>query len=159
AAREAREGTGRPQGGTGTARRALAAGEGDDSADGEAAGADGIVATNTLSGMIIDIDARRPILTNKVGGIAGPAMKPVAMKVVWQLYGAVKIPIIGTGGVTTGRDVIEYIMAGATAVGVGAAIYYGGIDVFKNITAEMETYMTENKITSLEEIRGVAHQI
>lgn len=96
----------------------------------EAAGADGLTATNTLSGLVIDIELKRPVLANKFGGLSGPAIRPVAVRAVYNLFKAVKIPIIGTGGVNTGEDAIEFIMAGATAVGVGSAIYYRGIDVF-----------------------------
>lgn len=125
----------------------------------EAAGADGITATNTLSGLVIDVKLRRPILTNKFGGLSGPAIKPVSIRAVYNLYKAVKIPIIGMGGATTGEDAIEFIMAGATAVGVGSAIYYRGIDVFTKICLEMKKFMKEEGIKSLSEIRGVAHEI
>ncbi len=124
----------------------------------EAAGADALTATNTLSGMIIDIHVRKPILKNKFGGLSGPAIKPVVIRTVYNLYEAVKIPIIGTGGINTGEDVVEYIMAGATAVGIGSAIYYRGIDVFKKICDEIEVFMKEEGIKNLEEIRGAAHK-
>lgn len=125
----------------------------------EAGGADGITATNTLSGLIIDVRLRRPILTNRFGGLSGPVIKPVSVRAVYNLYKAVKIPIIGMGGVTTGEDAIEFIMAGATAVGVGSAIYYRGIDVFKKICSEMKTFMKQERIKSLSEIKGVAHEV
>lgn len=123
----------------------------------EAGGADGITAINTISGMVIDITHRRPILTNKSGGISGPAIKPVGVRAVYNIAKEVRLPIIGTGGVETGSDALEYIMAGATAVGVGSAVWSRGIDVFSKITAEMKTIMKEQGITSLDEIRGVAH--
>lgn len=123
----------------------------------EAAGADAITAGNTIGGMGIDIKARYPILHNKVGGVSGPALFPVALKTVFDIYKAVKIPIIGTGGVTTGQDAIAMIMAGATLIGVGSAVYYRGPDCFAKITSEMEEIMKEEKITNLEEIKGVAH--
>lgn len=123
----------------------------------EAAGADAITAVNTVSGMAIDVRARRPILHNKQGGVSGPALFPIALKCVYDIAGAVKIPIIGTGGVTTGRDALAMIMAGATLVGVGSAVYYGGVEVFKTMTDEMESIMREEGIKSLEEIRGMAH--
>ena len=123
----------------------------------EAAGASGITATNTVSGMIIDFEMRRPVLTNKFGGVSGPAIKPISLRAVFNLYKAVKIPIIGTGGVTTGRDALEFTLAGATAVGVGSAVYYEGIGVFKKITDEMMALMKKEGIKSLEEIRGAAH--
>lgn len=123
----------------------------------EAGGADGITATNTLSGMIIDPKLKRPILTNKFGGLSGPSIKPVAVRAVYNLYKAVKIPIIGTGGISNGMDALEFIMAGATACGVGSGIYYGGIDVFKKITDEMTSFMKEEGYKNLEEIKGIAH--
>ena len=97
----------------------------------ERAGADAITAINTVSGMMIDIDARKPVLSNKIGGVSGPALKPIAVRCVYEIYETVKIPIIGTGGVTYGKDAIEMTMAGATAVGIGTGVYYRGIDVFR----------------------------
>lgn len=125
----------------------------------ESGGADGITATNTLSGLVIDVRLKRPILTNKFGGLSGPAIKPVSVRAVYNLYKSVKIPIIGMGGVTTGEDAIEFIMAGATAVGVGSAIYYRGIDIFKKIRSEIKNFMKQEGIKSLSEIRGVAHAV
>ncbi|MBL7055722.1 dihydroorotate dehydrogenase [Candidatus Woesearchaeota archaeon] len=124
----------------------------------EKAGADAITAINTLTGMSIDADTRKPILKAKTGGISGPALKPVAIKCVYEIYKTVKIPIIGTGGITTGKDAIEMVMAGATLVGVGTACYYRGPSVFKKICKEMETWMKKNKIKNLREIRGIAHK-
>lgn len=125
----------------------------------EAAGADGITAINTLSGMVIDIHQKRPVLTNKVGGISGPAIRPMGVRAVYNLYKAVKIPIIGTGGINTGEDAIQYIMAGATAVGIGSGIYYRGIDIFKKVSEEMSQFMEKEGYKSLDEIRGVVHKI
>ena len=124
----------------------------------EKAGADTITAINTATGMLIDINARRPVLANKTGGLSGPALKPIAVRCVYEIYQAVKIPIIGTGGITCGKDAIEIIMAGATAVGIGTAIYHRGIDVFKKVCSEMEEWMKKNKIKNLEEVRGIAHR-
>jgi dihydroorotate dehydrogenase (NAD+) catalytic subunit len=124
----------------------------------EISGADAITAINTATGMVIDIDARKPILSNKTGGISGPALKPIAVRCVYEIYEAVKIPIIGTGGITYGRDAIEMIMAGATAVGIGTAVYFRGNDVFKKICNEMEDWMKKNKVKNLDEIRGCAHK-
>ncbi|MEK7189837.1 MAG: dihydroorotate dehydrogenase, partial [Patescibacteria group bacterium] len=122
----------------------------------EESGADAICAVNTLSGMAIDVKMRQPILHNKQGGVSGPALFPVALKCVYDICSAVKIPIIGTGGVTSGEDALAMIMAGATLVGVGSAVYYRGEDAFKKINNEMEKIMTEEGIKSLDEIRGVA---
>ena len=124
----------------------------------ERAGADAITAINTATAMSIDIDARKPILANKIGGLSGPALKPIAVRCVYEIYETVKIPIIGTGGVTYGKDALEMIMAGATAVGIGTGIYYRGVGVFKKVCDEMVNWMKKNKVKGLEEIRGVAHR-
>ena len=124
----------------------------------EKAGADAITAINTATGMVIDVDAKKPILDNKIGGISGPALKPIAVRCIYEIYEIVKIPIIGTGGITYGKDAIEMIMAGATAVGIGTGIYYRGIDIFKKVCNEMESWMKKNKVKSLQEIRGIAHK-
>ena len=123
----------------------------------EAAGADGLTAINTVSGINIDIHQKRPILTNKVGGLSGPAIRPIGVRAVWNLYQAVKIPIIGTGGINTGEDAIEYIMAGASAVGIGSGVWYRGIDVFKKVTDEMKVFMEKNNYHSIEDMKGIAH--
>ena len=115
----------------------------------EKAGADAITAINTATGMAIDIDAGKPILANKIGGISGPALKPIAVRCVYEIYETVKIPIIGTGGVTYGKDAIELIMAGATAVGIGTGIFYRGIGIFKKVCGEMEDWMKDRKSTRL----------
>ncbi|MBI2661699.1 dihydroorotate dehydrogenase [Candidatus Woesearchaeota archaeon] len=124
----------------------------------ERAGADAITAINTATAMTINIDARKPILANKTGGLSGPALKPIAVRCVYEIYESVKIPIIGTGGVTYGKDALEMVMAGATCVGIGTGIYYRGIDVFKKVCDEMEAWMKKNKVRNLEEIRGCAHK-
>lgn len=123
----------------------------------EKAGADAVCAINTVAGMCIDIDAKRPVLANKFGGISGPAVKPVGIKCVYQIYESVKIPILGMGGISTGRDALEYVMAGATAIGIGSGVYYRGIGVFKKVCGEMQQWMKQNRVQSLEEIRGAAH--
>ena len=124
----------------------------------EKAGADAITAINAASGMHINIDARKPVLANKIGGVSGPALKPIAVRCVYEIYETVKIPIIGTGGVTYGKDAIEMIMAGATAVGIGTGIYYRGIHIFKKVCDEMTAWMKKNKVKNLNEIKGVAHK-
>ncbi|MFH1442935.1 MAG: dihydroorotate dehydrogenase [Candidatus Micrarchaeota archaeon] len=123
----------------------------------EDAGADGITAINTAGGMLISPEFKKPILANKFGGLSGPAIKPIALKCVYQIHQAVKIPIIGTGGITNGKDAIEMLMAGATAVGIGTAIYYRGIDAFKQITKEMEDWMKKHNYNSAKELIGAAH--
>lgn len=122
------------------------------------AGADAICAINTLVGIIIDVESGKPVLTNKIGGISGPAIKPIAVRCVYQIAQAVKIPVIGMGGITTGEDAIEMMMAGATAVGIGSAVYYREINVFSKISKEMENFMIAHKYKSLKEFRGIAHE-
>lgn len=125
----------------------------------EDAGADAITAVNTAGGMAINIEARRPILHNRHGGVSGPVLFPIALKCVYDIYEAVQIPIIGTGGITTGKDAIEMIMAGATLLGIGSAIAYRGDGVFQEIQNEMTDIMEAEGIASLDEIRGAAHHI
>lgn len=121
-------------------------------------GAGGITAINTAGpGMIIDIETKKPYLGFKKGGLSGPALKPIAIRCVYELYEAVKIPIIGTGGITKGEDGIEMIMAGATAIGIGTAVYFRGLNAFNLIKEEMMQWMSKKKINSLSEIRGSAH--
>ena len=124
----------------------------------EKAGADALTVINTIPGMVIDIKSRRPVLHNRSGGVSGPALKAVAVKCVYEAYEAVKIPIIGTGGITYGKDVVEMIMAGATTLGIGSAIYYRGVDVFQKVTAELRGFMEQEGYGSLKEMRGVAHE-
>jgi dihydroorotate dehydrogenase (NAD+) catalytic subunit len=120
------------------------------------AGADAITAVNTMPGMVIDAVAGRPVLSNRVGGISGPALKPVALRCVYQIAQAVDVPIIGTGGVSSGRDAAEMIMAGATAVGVGSAVWYRGVDALGEIAAELSTFMDQEGYAKLEQLRGKA---
>jgi dihydroorotate dehydrogenase (NAD+) catalytic subunit len=121
----------------------------------EAAGADAISAINTLRGVAIDIKYRKPILGNRSGGLSGPAIKPVALFFVWQIYQAVKIPIVGIGGICTARDVIEFILAGATAVQVGSANFRDP-DVTMKIVDGLEEYCRENGVDNILDLRGVA---
>ena len=122
----------------------------------ESAGADGISLINTLLGMRIDLKTKKPILANKMGGFSGPAIKPVALRMIYQVYDAVKIPIIGMGGVSTAEDVIEMMLAGATAVQVGAANL---VEPFacKNIIEDLPRVMEKYKIENLKDIIGGAH--
>ena len=123
----------------------------------EAAGADGITAINTLPGMVIDIHARRPVLANRTGGLSGPAVRPLALRCVYEIHRAVNLPIVGTGGVGSGRDAVEMIMAGATAVGVGSAVYDEGPGAFRRILGEMEELMADLGYRSVAEAQGAAH--
>jgi dihydroorotate dehydrogenase (NAD+) catalytic subunit len=119
----------------------------------EAAGSDAISLINTITGMKIDIERRKFVLANKTGGMSGPAIKPVAVRMVYQCAQAVKIPIIGMGGIMTAEDAIEFMMAGATAVSVGAANFINPtamIDVIDGI----ETYLNKHNIEDINEIIG-----
>lgn len=119
----------------------------------EAGGADALSLINTLTGMKIDIHKRKFVLANKTGGLSGPAIKPIAIRMVYQVAHAVKLPIIGMGGIMTGEDAIEFLMAGATAVAVGTANFINPtatMDVLKGI----EDYMKKYKINDINEIIG-----
>lgn len=119
----------------------------------EAAGADAISLINTLTGMKIDVDRKKFVLANKTGGLSGPAIKPVAVRMVYQAANAVKIPIIGMGGIMNAYDALEFIMAGATAVAVGTANFTDPLASVKVVDG-IRDYMIKNKVESLEEIRG-----
>ncbi len=122
-------------------------------------GADAITAINTVGpGMIIDVEMMQPVLSNKTGGVSGPAILPIAVKSVYEVYEQVSLPIIATGGVTTAEDAIQMLLAGATAVGVGTAVYYEGIEVFNKINQGIERYMKAHGFSSLAQIRGKAHE-
>lgn len=119
----------------------------------EAAGADALSLINTLLGMRIDTRTRRPILKNNMGGMSGAAIFPIAVRMVWQCANAVQIPIIGMGGVTTGKDAIELMMAGASAVQVGTAIFtdpYAPIRIIR----EMNQWLDDNHIATAQELTG-----
>ena len=120
-------------------------------------GADGIVAINTIRAMAIDIYARRPILSNKFGGLSGPAIKPIAVRCVYELYEAVRVPIIGAGGILNWQDAVEFILAGATAVEIGTAIAIRDLNIFREIKEGLIRYMVEEGFNSIKELIGIAH--
>ena len=121
----------------------------------EAAGADGLSLCNTFQACAIDIERRRPVFANTFAGLSGPAIRPIALRMVWQAVSAVQIPVIGLGGILTGRDALEFIMAGAAAVQVGTANFLDpGACV--RITREIGDWMEAHGVASLEEIRGCA---
>lgn len=126
-----------------------------------AAGADGFTVINTAGpGMAIDLKSRLPILANKVGGISGPAIKPLAVRCVADVYSATegKLPIIGTGGVHTGEDAIELMLAGASLIGIGTAVWSRGQDVFKKVCEEMEEWGKAEGVKDLAELIGSMHR-
>ncbi len=117
------------------------------------AGADALSLINTLTGMAIDLDRRRPVLANVTGGLSGPAIKPVALRMVWQVAKSVKLPIIGIGGIMNGRDALEFMLAGASAVQVGTASFLDP-GAAQRIANEMEQYLVERKIESVSSLIG-----
>lgn len=123
----------------------------------EAGGADAVSLINTLTGMKIDVKKRCFALANKTGGMSGPAVKPVAVRMVYQTAQAVKIPVIGMGGIATAEDALEFILAGATAVSVGTANFFNPTATL-DILAGIEAYMRENKIEDIRELIGAVHE-
>jgi dihydroorotate dehydrogenase (NAD+) catalytic subunit len=120
----------------------------------EAGGADALSLINTITGMRIDVKKRAFCVANKTGGLSGPAIKPVALRMVWQVCRAVNIPVIGMGGIQTAEDALEFIMAGAAAVAVGTANFRNPY-AMPEIIGGLEKYMEENGIRDLKEIRGI----
>jgi dihydroorotate dehydrogenase (NAD+) catalytic subunit len=119
--------------------------------------ADAIVAINTVKAMKIDIELKTPVLSNKIGGYSGNAIKPIGIRCVYEIAENINIPIIGVGGITKGEDVMEYLMAGASAVQIGSGVYYRDIDIFKKICNEILRWMEKNNIKDIKEIIGAAH--
>ncbi|OGS56200.1 MAG: dihydroorotate dehydrogenase B catalytic subunit [Euryarchaeota archaeon RBG_19FT_COMBO_56_21] len=123
----------------------------------EKGGADAVVAINTLKGMVISPEAKMPVLGNRYGGLSGPAIRPIGVRCVYEIYEAVNIPVIGVGGISTGREAVEYIMAGARAVQIGTAIWREGPEVFSKICREIMDFMDEYGYSKVSEMTGVAH--
>ena len=125
----------------------------------ENGGADGLTLINSLGpGMKIDIVTGHPILSNKFGGMSGPAIKPIAIRCVYDVYDACDIPIIGVGGVRNYEDVVEFLYAGATAVQIGTSIMYEGPDIFGRIAADLDGFLEDSEFDSIEEMVGFAHK-
>lgn len=116
-------------------------------------GCDGISLINTLLGMAIDVNSRKPILSNITGGLSGPAIKPVALRMVWEVANTVDVPIIGMGGITSGIDAIEFLLAGATGIGVGTANLIDPTACV-NILGELTNYMLKNKVEDISSVIG-----
>lgn len=119
----------------------------------EAAGADAISMINTLIGMVIDVHTWRPVLGNVIGGLSGPAVKPVAVRMVWQVAGAVNIPIIGMGGIMTAADAIEFLLAGASAVAIGTGNFVNPSAV-ESVADGIRAYLTEREMTHVSQLIG-----
>ncbi|HBL77011.1 MAG: dihydroorotate dehydrogenase B catalytic subunit [Bacteroidetes bacterium GWF2_42_66] len=119
----------------------------------EAQGADSVSLINTLLGMAVDAEKRKPVLSTVTGGLSGPAVKPIALRMVWQVHNAVKIPIIGMGGIMNATDAIEFILAGASAVQIGTGIFKDP-DIFEKTISGIESYLDRHKLHSISELIG-----
>ena len=122
------------------------------------AGADAITAINTVKAMAIDTETTMPILSNKIGGLSGPAIKPIAVRCVYEIYEQVKVPIVGCGGITNWRDAVEFLLAGATAVQIGTAVALKGPNIFKAVNQGIDAYLKRKGFRSVEEIVGLSHR-
>ncbi|HII60502.1 dihydroorotate dehydrogenase [Pyrococcus horikoshii] len=125
----------------------------------ERGGADGVSAINTVKAIAIDIYAKRPILSNKVGGYSGPGIKPIALRAVYDLAKVLDIPVIGIGGITSWRDAVEFLLAGASALQIGTAVYLRGFKVFKEISNGIIEYLKEEGFSSIRDIIGLALKV
>ena len=125
----------------------------------EEAGADGITCINTLRAMAIDIETYSPILGNKIGGLSGPAIKPVAIRCVYEISKEVDIPVIGCGGISSWEDAIEILLAGASTIQIGTAIALRGMKVFKEICEGIRTYLNRKGHKRVKDIVGLSHRI
>jgi dihydroorotate dehydrogenase (NAD+) catalytic subunit len=121
-------------------------------------GADAVTATNTVRAMAVDVETTQPILANKIGGLSGPAIKPIAVRCVYEIYENVDVPIIGCGGVTTWQDAVEFMLAGASAVQIGTAIAWKGLGVFKSVAKGIDTYLKRKGLESVRDIVGLSHR-
>jgi dihydroorotate dehydrogenase (NAD+) catalytic subunit len=119
-------------------------------------GADALVATNTIGAIAISVEARRPVLSHGGGGLSGTPLKPIAMKAVFDLAGAIDIPIVASGGISTGRDLLEFVMAGASAGEIGSAVVTRGEEVFSLVNKELTKLLEAEGYKSLKEARGAA---
>ncbi|MBO5840643.1 MAG: nitronate monooxygenase, partial [Methanobrevibacter sp.] len=123
------------------------------------AGADGLTLINSLGpGMKIDIVTGNPILANKFGGMSGPAIKPIAVRCVYDAYEATDIPIVGVGGIRNYADVVEFLYAGASAVQIGTSIMYEGPDIFGRISSDLEEFIEDSEFDSVKDMVGFAHK-
>lgn len=120
-------------------------------------GASAITAINSIKAMAIDINAKKPVLSSIYGGLSGPAIKPIALRIIYELYKSFSIPIIGVGGISKWQDVVEFLIAGATAVQVGTAIYKRGFKLFKELVKGLRKYMEKEGFKSIKDLVGLAH--
>lgn len=124
----------------------------------ERAGADAITAVNTAPAMVIDVDSGRPVLSNRVGGLSGPALKPIAVRCVYEVSRSVAVPVIGCGGIVTWRDTVEFLLAGARAVQIGSAVARRGLRVFREVADGVREYLASKGFRSVGEIVGLSHR-
>jgi dihydroorotate dehydrogenase (NAD+) catalytic subunit len=124
----------------------------------ERAGASGITAINTVKAMAIDIETAKPILANKIGGLSGSAVRPIALRCVYEIYESVKIPIIGCGGVDSWQATVQFLQAGASAVQIGTAIATRGLSIFKEVSDGVEMFLKRKCYGSVKEIVGLSHR-
>lgn len=126
----------------------------------ESGGADALTLINSLGpGMRIDLETARPVLSNRFGGMSGPAIKPIALRCVYQVHQEVPLPIMGVGGIRDYRDVVEFLYAGATCVQIGTAIMYHGLDIFQEISNGLLKFMEDKCYQKVEEMVGLAHEL
>jgi dihydroorotate dehydrogenase (NAD+) catalytic subunit len=125
----------------------------------ERAGAAAVSAINTLRGLAIDTTLRRPVLAHGLGGLSGPAIKPVGLACVWQIYRRVKIPVLGVGGISNAEDALEYIFAGARALELGTVVTFEGVEVFGTLGRELSRRLDELGYGRLEDAVGEAHRV
>ncbi len=121
----------------------------------EKAGADGITAINAMPAMAIDLETGKAIFKRKIGGLSGPALKPIALRCVYEIANTVEIPVIGTGGISSGEDAAEMLMAGASAVGIGTAVRKYDLDVFNKVNKELKEYLDRKKFKRVDNIVGL----
>src|SRR4029077_2642064 len=124
----------------------------------EKGGASAVSAINTVRGLGIDVRLRRPILSHGLGGLSGPAIRPVGLACVWQMYERVRIPIVGVGGIATASDALEYVLAGARAVEVGTQVVWDGVGLFQSLPKDLSTLLDELGIERLVDVIGAAHR-
>ena len=122
------------------------------------AGADGLTVMNTVKAMAIDVETAMPILGHRVGGLSGPAIKPAALRCVYDVYERVKVPIMGCGGIMDWRDAVEFLLAGASAVQMGTAVSFKGPNVFRSVALGIERYLRNKHFEKVEEIVGLSHR-
>jgi dihydroorotate dehydrogenase (NAD+) catalytic subunit len=117
-----------------------------------------ITAINTLRAMSIDVETMMPILSNRIGGLSGSAIKPIGIRCVYEISKKLKVPVIGCGGVSSWQDVIEYMIAGASAVQIGSVLGSSGPRIFNKITQDLKKYVEKKRIANISEIIGIAHR-